>query len=83
MARTKDWLKFELINLDEGREYTIEEQCLILTGKTPKEIALEIFENPGGNWDHVLIPLSAEEEKVYKEAVKKRRARERRAAGGW
>ncbi len=82
MAR-KERLKFKLIKLDEGRKYTIEEQCIMLTGKSPKEIALEIFENPGGKWDHVLEPLTEEQEKAYKEAVKKRRARERRAAGGW
>ena len=69
--------------LDKGKHYTVDEQLLARYGKTAKEIATDIFMNRDGRYDHLFEPLSEDEIRNNKEAQQRKRARERRAAGGW
>ena len=69
--------------LDKGKHYSVDEQLLVRYGKTAKQIAMDIFENRDGRYDHLFEPLSEDEKKNNKAAEQRKRARERRAAGGW
>lgn len=70
--------KIEVIKLYEGKQYTLDEQCIVLTGMTVKEFATDIIENQDGKYDDLFV-----HNEHFNAAQKKKRARERRAAGGW
>ena len=70
--------KIEVVKLYEGKQFTPDEQCLVLTGMTVKEFAMDIVENQGGKYDDLYV-----HDENYKAVQKKKRARDRRAAGGW
>ena len=78
MAKKKIEYKFIVDKLYERQHLTLDEQCVILTGMTTKEFTLALIENPGGKYDKFF-----KQDENLKAEQKKRRARERRAAGGW
>lgn len=78
MANEKRKLKIIINRLDEGRQYTPEEQFFALYHRDMDDFVRELIDNPDGKYDHLF-----EQTEESKKAQKKRRARERRAAGGW
>ena len=83
MAKAKKEMNVVIHKLYEGKHYTVNEQLLVRYGKTAKQIAMDIFMNRDGRYDHLFEPLSEDEIKNNKESQQRKRARERRAAGGW
>lgn len=78
MGKKKPELKIIVDKLYERQHPTVDEQCMVLTGMTTKEFAMAIYENRDGKYDKFF-----KQDEDFKAAQKKRRARERRAAGGW